>query len=217
MPYMQVDPHVKNLQKNEYVVRTLYYDTPDLRFYYEKIDGINIRKKIRIRVYDEYFQNVTGFLEIKRRINNIIAKERIQLPFSEIEQMVQFPERQTFNLSDTQNGRKVVSKFLYNILRDDLRPTVLIVYERAPYVGLLDNEERLTIDSNVHASPFPDIDEIFTDSGRVLLAAGWSVLEFKFNRFMPKWMRSITREFGLMHCSVSKYCMGIDACVLEKL
>jgi hypothetical protein len=36
-----------------YGVWSLYYDTPGLRFYWEKIEGIRFRRKLRIRHYGE--------------------------------------------------------------------------------------------------------------------------------------------------------------------
>ena len=34
-----------------YPVTSLYYDTQSLRFYWEKIEGLKFRRKLRIRLY----------------------------------------------------------------------------------------------------------------------------------------------------------------------
>src|SRR5688572_5539744 len=38
-----------------YGVWSLYYDTRDLRFYWEKVEGLRFRRKLRIRHYGDRF------------------------------------------------------------------------------------------------------------------------------------------------------------------
>ena len=48
-----------------------YYDSPDLLFYREKLDGVARRVKLRIRTYGLQFKpGSTTFLEIKLRTND---------------------------------------------------------------------------------------------------------------------------------------------------
>ena len=37
---------------NSYFIRSLYFDDEDSKAYYEKIDGVEYRKKYRIRIYN---------------------------------------------------------------------------------------------------------------------------------------------------------------------
>jgi hypothetical protein len=46
---MQVDSH--HLVHGPALITSLYYDTRDLRCYWEKIEGLKFRRKLRIRVY----------------------------------------------------------------------------------------------------------------------------------------------------------------------
>ena len=48
--FFKLDPHVGN--EGFYDIRSLYFDTPDDRFYREKIDKVPVRHKWRIRIYD---------------------------------------------------------------------------------------------------------------------------------------------------------------------
>ena len=34
-----------------YVIRSLYFDTPDDQDFYDKVDGLELRRKIRLRTY----------------------------------------------------------------------------------------------------------------------------------------------------------------------
>ncbi|MEU3120556.1 VTC domain-containing protein, partial [Streptomyces albidoflavus] len=62
-----------------YGVWSLYYDTPQLRFYWEKIEGLKFRRKLRIRHYGD-LDGVTDAspvcVEIKQRVNRVTQKRR---------------------------------------------------------------------------------------------------------------------------------------------
>ena len=48
-----------------YRIRSLYFDTPDDADFYEKIEGIELRRKIRLRIYDP--DGDFAMLEIKQK------------------------------------------------------------------------------------------------------------------------------------------------------
>ena len=52
LPYTKFDPYLEKHGNQRYTVRSIYFDTPELDFYYEKIDGVKIRKKLRVRTYN---------------------------------------------------------------------------------------------------------------------------------------------------------------------
>ena len=66
-----------------YPVLSLYYDSPALTFYHEKLDGTPLRKKVRLRTYGYNFSpENTAFLEIKEKTFDKIKKIRVKLnPF----------------------------------------------------------------------------------------------------------------------------------------
>ena len=67
-----------------YGVWSVYYDTPRLRFYWEKIEGLRFRRKLRIRHYGDRFtvdDDTTVFVEIKQRVNRVTQKRRVALPY----------------------------------------------------------------------------------------------------------------------------------------
>jgi SPX domain protein involved in polyphosphate accumulation len=211
MPYTTVDPHLKNVEENKYTVRSIYFDTPELDFYYEKLDGIKIRKKLRIRTYNE--MNDFAFLEIKRKFVNCVAKERSKLPFMVIERLINTPEDSVIEYpQDDYNSRLVSGKFVYNLLKKGLLPILLVVYEREAYIGLAEDRERLTIDTDVRAIAEPDLGDILNNNDFVPTIKDVSVLELKFDDKMPQWMKNLVAEFDLTKESISKYCLGIDAC-----
>jgi HAD superfamily hydrolase (TIGR01509 family) len=80
--YMFPDQYAWN--SGDYVISSLYYDSPDLQCYWEKIDGLKFRKKLRVRIY-ETEESITEdsivFVEIKQRYDKTIQKRRIAIPY----------------------------------------------------------------------------------------------------------------------------------------
>ena len=82
LPYVDIDD--KFNANEEYKVRSIYFDTTDLRFYREKIEGLKIRKKLRIRGYNELENKNLVFLEIKRKNEGFVNKNRAPLHYSNL-------------------------------------------------------------------------------------------------------------------------------------
>ena len=60
-----------------YPVTSLYYDTADLRFYWEKIEGLRFRRKLRMRLYGrpaDCTDQTPVQVEIKQRVNRVTQK-----------------------------------------------------------------------------------------------------------------------------------------------
>jgi len=211
-PYAEMDPFAKEREKYTYTIRSIYFDTINFDFYYEKLDGLKIRKKLRVRFYNEFDPEGTAFLEIKRRYNNQIVKERTKVPLNQLEQICIQRTNPNGHVDVFSNGSVVMSKFLYNLTSLDLQPALLVTYEREPYVGLGDSSIRVTFDKNVRAFISPELEDLFANNGFDFITNGRCILEFKFNGFMPKWMRTAVAELNIRTQSISKYCLGVNVC-----
>ena len=69
-----------------YVVSSLYFDSVDYRFYWEKKEGIKFRRKLRIRHYETgeiLDDNTPVWAEIKQRYDRVTQKRRVRLPYKE--------------------------------------------------------------------------------------------------------------------------------------
>ncbi len=64
------DRHMKN---DSYFVRSLYFDSPDDKVLREKLDGVNVREKFRLRFYDMDDSFIR--LEKKSKLNGLCRKE----------------------------------------------------------------------------------------------------------------------------------------------
>ena len=60
-----------------YMVRTLYFDTWDDRDFYDKVDGLEMRRKIRLRIYEPNAPYAK--LELKEKQGSLQRKRSLQL------------------------------------------------------------------------------------------------------------------------------------------
>lgn len=194
---------------HRYTVRSIYFDSADYASYYEKEDGVDARSKLRVRGYDALVPGAVAFLEIKRRLGNVGAKERV--PFGAegiapllaggdvdewIEPTAEFPA-----------ARRDARRFLFRLHRDALRPVVLITYEREAYVGTLEPSLRVTFDSGVRSRAFPELGELYSDDGLRPSLVDSFVLEVKYDAALgfPIWLRAFIAEHRLVRQALSKY------------
>ena len=58
-----------------YLIKSLYFDNLDSKYYNEKMDGVLYRKKYRIRIYN----NDDTFIRLEKKMkhNNLTAKEQM--------------------------------------------------------------------------------------------------------------------------------------------
>ncbi len=208
--HMEHDPFCQELPKQRYTVRSIYFDTRSLLFYFEKLDGLKIRKKLRVRTYNSSHPDSIAFLEIKRKIDGTIFKERAQVSLAETPNLMNGAQ---LHLTSNQPGfieRAALDKFVYLFKRLKLESKALITYEREALRGLTDPSFRVTFDFNVRSYPHPDVEEIFREQDLCVLVNQVFILEVKFYQRMPVWMRNIVRDFKLHVQPISKYCNGLN-------
>src|SRR5204862_6698989 len=73
--YLEIDEYGATLPNFSYPVHSLYLDSDDLTLFQRTINGDKNRFKLRLRFYVDR-REAPIFFEIKRRMNNIIAKQR---------------------------------------------------------------------------------------------------------------------------------------------
>ncbi len=209
--HMEHDPYCANLEQNRYAVRSIYYDTPHLLFYYEKIDGAKYRKKLRVRVYNQFQEGDPAFLEIKRKLDDTIHKDRAIIPFGEVHKLTNGAQIQLFDNGKSTIADSVVrDKFIYLVKRLQLSPKALITYEREAFRDPENEDLRVTFDYNVRSYFEPDVIDFYREGDLRTIADTQFILEVKFSRSIPLWLRQTLRDLGLRLQAISKYCNGLD-------
>lgn len=213
-PFVNPDVHSKTGADglSQYTVRSIYYDTPFMEYYYEKKEGLENRNKFRIRVYDQFKKGDVAFLEIKKKLGNRIKKHRSTLPADQVRDLLT-----TGNMEDhiivnkkSPNALKDASMFLYYYYKKSLKPVNLVVYEREAYHGKFDPGVRITFDKNVRSTIYPKLGELYSEDRNKAITPGYFILEVKYYEIIPVWALSIIEEFKLSLEAISKFASGLD-------
>jgi len=191
-----------------YRVVSLYYDSPGLDFFWDKIEGIKFRRKVRLRIYPgEDIEAVKeGMVEIKQRINRTVQKRRLKLPLEEAEQLCAGSQE-----SDDLDSldRQVASEVQYIVRAMHLMPTCITAYRRRAFVGgLYDAGLRITFDVDVGCRVH-GLKVNHNVKNHLFLPPEWSIMEVKANEAVPDWVTSLLARHSCQLRRVSKYCAGL--------
>jgi len=202
--FMDFDPFVEHAERHRYFVRSLYFDDPEYRCFYDKVDGIKKRSKFRIRTYTETpNDSVVQFLEIKGRYNQFVYKRRVLIPPLNGNDIC----HQLLSLGQTS---QVSQQFIFEYFRKNLRPVALIDYWRRPYISKYDPDFRLTFDNQLQVTDSRSLVPKLSDRRRRFVA-GFTIMEVKFKRQIPAWFHRLIQSFELHRISISKICKGMEA------
>jgi SPX domain protein involved in polyphosphate accumulation len=207
LKYALPDPNA--WYKGKYILTSLYYDSPDHRFYWEKIDGIRYRRKFRIRWYEtkeRLKDDSIVFLEIKQRIDRITQKKRIPLKYKDALLFCNEGIMPNYKPED-----KEIIEEMYSLIKlFDLKPTVITSYERQAFVGTdYDKGLRITYDSHVtYRHKNLDLDAGTYDG--FIVPPNFVIMEIKTNERVPHWITELIAKNELKLIRVSKYCQGLD-------
>lgn len=211
LPFVVPDSYAVRPESHpEYTVRSVYYDSFLRESIHEKIEGFRDRKKLRIRTYNESPENNVAFFEIKRKISNRICKNRTHTPFPQMLQLMngQMPLHQLSEKEEKQEGD--LNRFFYNLHRYNMKPMNLVVYDREPYQGKMDQGVRITFDKNIRTQLFPQLTGMFSNARFELPWPDHFILEIKyFESPMPSWAKAIVHHFSLRNEALSKYVEGV--------
>lgn len=181
----------------EYFIRSLYFDDRDDSAFREKLDGTDERDKFRIRIYD--MRDDVIKLECKHKSNGYIKKQSIGLSRKEYEKLMSGDRLFLLNRPEP-FARRMYLEFAQRALK----PAVIVDYTREAFVFPME-DVRVTFDKNVRTGlrsvdmfnagipTYPVID----DYGMVL--------EIKFNRFLPTYIRSLLQLEASQRSAISKY------------
>ncbi len=200
--HVRPDPH--SLDAAGYPIHSVYWDSAGLGFFWEKIEGLKYRRKLRLRRYGD---SDSVFLEIKQRIDRTLQKRRVRWPLAQLEQ-AETPEALDALLADSDD--RIALEVLFLRRHHELRPTMGISYRRRAFLADTGTDLRVTFDSGVK---YHDIEPSVTrppDAGKYILDPELAVMEIKFGHSVPLWLCKLVSRFELQMVRLSKYCSAVD-------
>ncbi|HMU42929.1 MAG TPA: polyphosphate polymerase domain-containing protein [Ignavibacteriaceae bacterium] len=212
MPFVKYDTFALAHEDRNYTVRSVYYDSDSMQFYHEKIDGLKVRKKLRIRGYNDFHGEKVVYIEIKRKSDCYVWKNRAPLLFSDISKFFNGDSIEDLILTADKNSYAITDakKFLYHYFKDQLHPTALISYEREAMFGAMNDRLRITIDKNLRYLISPVISDLFNEAKLQYVFNGTFILEIKSDYGYPVWLRDLLSRHQLRRSAISKYTLSLD-------
>lgn len=180
-----------------YRIRSLYFDNADDKVLLEKLEGINNREKFRLRYYNDDASFIR--LEKKSKMNGLCSKQTEIVSHSQCNQLLQG------NITWMRHSDKALFVELYSKMQyQQLKPKTVVDYMREPFVYDPGNV-RITIDSDIRSGLYSQ--DFFNASLPTIAASsyGISILEIKFDAFLPDIIRDLVQIDNRRTAAFSKY------------
>lgn len=190
---MQKDAHGGDFG---YVVRSLYFDSVYDRDYYDTVDGLLSKAKVRLRIYGS---DGPVKLELKQKEGTDSWKQSLLLSREEAEAM------QHGDYSFLQLRPEPVATTLYlRLIQGAYLPKTLVEYDREAYIFDA-GDVRITFDTGTRATA-SDWDLFAqTPPWTTIAPPGTGVLEVKYTSLLPSFLKEIVKTADRLAGPNSKY------------
>lgn len=187
------DPHAEG---GKYRIRSLYFDNLNDKALREKIDGVNMREKFRIR----YYNDDTSFIHLEKKSKRsglgtkysalLTAEEAQKIVDGDIEWMMD-------------SDRSLVQELYCKMRYQGLIPRTIVDYVREPFIYRPGNV-RVTFDYDIRTG-MNRTD--FLNPECILIPAGDApiLMEVKWDAYLPSIIRDCVQTPGRRETAFSKY------------
>ena len=186
-----------------YTIRSLYFDTLDDGDYQDKLDGLELRKKIRLRIYNP--SDSFAMLEMKQKEGAYQKKRSLRLEREEARQLAQGRYEPLLRYEDP------FAAECYGLLHYRCyRPKTVVEYRRKAYIAK-ENRIRITLDHQIRATE--SCMDVFSPQLSLypVLDPFNGVLEVKYNGFLLSYIKDLVSGANRSELSVSKYGLARSA------
>jgi hypothetical protein len=202
------DPHALPEMRYSYPIYSLYLDGPGLTLYSATLQAQKNRYKLRIRYYD-HEPHSPVFFEIKRRVGDVILKDRAAVGRGSVERLLAGHSPRPADLVDqTDTGAlSILCRFceLRNAIHAE--PKIIVYFEREAWISPGDDELRVTFDREAAAAHY---DGELRPSRWLDPHVAGTILELKFDNRFPLWMRDLVVDWDLYRTRMGKYVHCMD-------
>jgi len=188
----------ENNGSNGYIVRSLYFDDLSDRDFEDKVDGLDNRQKIRLRIYDPN----SNYCKLELKEKSGLNQRKRSLTVNK-EQAYALINR---DFSVLKNFKEPLAKWLYVFMTVNCYyPKCIVEYRRKAYIHDANNI-RITFDTNIKATELSH--DIFDDNLNLypITSIGENTLEIKYDNFLFSHIKEIINDYNLFQLSNSKYC-----------
>jgi hypothetical protein len=182
---------------DSYMIRSVYFDDYSETAYYDKINGVDYRSKLRLRIYPPDFNNVK--LEIKEKWGGVQQKHTLLINRDDAEALI----NKDYDIA-LKNAS--IEEFLLknNIPIYSMRPVVMNQYRRSAFMHDINNT-RVTIDRSILSNETNF--DLFGKNPVMFPVMDYyeALLEVKYDNFLFQWISDLFKIYGLNKEAYSKY------------
>lgn len=194
------DPHNHG---DGYPIRSLYFDSLDDRDFEEKEDGVELRRKIRLRNYGP--NTSFAMLEMKQKEGPMQKKRSLRVSREDAIELSKGHYDVLLKYKDPFAGELfgVMEMLAY-------QPKSVVEYKRRAFIAK-ENNIRVTFDHHIIATE--SCMDIFSENllQNAVLDPYLAVLEVKYNGFLLSYIKDLLKVCDESESSVSKYALSRSA------
>ena len=183
-----------------YMIRSLYFDTPFDTDFFEKQAGCELRRKIRLRIYD--VKQDFAMLEMKQKQGAVQLKRSLKVSRADAERIIKC------DYSPLLKYEEPFAAQMYAFMTTRCyRPVTIVQYNRKAFIAK-ENKIRITFDNQIVATE--SCFDLFSEKLNMnsVLDPYNVVLEVKYNGFLLGYIRDLINSIDKSELSVSKYVLA---------
>jgi len=183
-----------------YTVRSLYFDSLNDGDYWDKVDGLELRRKLRLRVYSPAAD--FAMLEMKQKEGACQRKRSLRVGREDARRLCRGDYSPLLHYSEP-FAAECFALMQYRCCR----PRAVVEYRRRAFTAR-ENRIRITLDSQVTATEArwdlfaPDLAQY------PVLDPFHLILEVKYNGFLLSCIKQLAGTADRSELSLSKYCLA---------
>ena len=189
----KTDPHTVD---GKYLIRSLYFDTPEDKALMEKQNGVSRRQKFRIR----YYNGDKSMIRLEKKSKTGDLGTKVSAALSE-EQARRITAGDIAWMKES--DQELLREFYTRMVTECLRPKTIVDYTREPFIYAPGNV-RVTLDYDIR-SALMNTDFLNAECITVPAAFGVCVMEVKWDAFLPEIIRDAVQLPAVRSGSFSKY------------
>lgn len=183
-----------------YIIRSLYFDTEYDRDFFDKEHGMEVRKKLRLRIYEP--NSGTASLEMKQKQGERQKKRSLRMHREDAQRLIACDYTPLLNYTEP------FAAECYVLMNTRCyRPRTVIQYRRKAFIAR-ENSIRITFDHQIDATASSF--DLFSPNLLMepVMDRSLVVLEVKYNGFLLSYIKELLASLEKSELSVSKYCMA---------
>ena len=182
-------------ERGSYEIRSVYFDDEQNTCYFQNEAGTDPRAKYRIRLLEKKIKQ-NG---MNKKLQQDLTNEQYRMLVTDVLENGQIGLPEEFH-----EQPPLVQELLLRRQTQLMVPKIIVAYDRVPFVEKAGNV-RVTFDNGISSSK--DFDKFFNENlhRRPIMPVGQTLMEIKFDEFIPGYIKEALEVGKLSQSTFSKY------------